>query len=416
MITEAMRAKLKPLSPKAKASIMADGWMTVWEGSVRSGKTVASLIAFMKYVLSSKETEFIMSGNTFASLVHNTIDCPFGLLNLFDPLITMRRDSAGSHCLFVLDKKIYLFGAHDESDYKRIKGLTVGGWYADEVATHPESFIVEAMSRTVASTDRRMFWTLNPCVPSHYIYKTFTDTWEGKKGYRRYHFTLDDNLALSAERKAELASQFVGRFRLMNILGLRVAAEGVIYDGFTSDNLYEDTGDTFWNYPKYVACDYGTTNPCVFLDCMMSDQGRVFVKREFRWDSRKEMKQKTDDQYVEDMKRFVGPPDTCEHTLVVDPSAASFIVALRVAGYIVIAAKNDVLDGIKRVSSLIAKKRLFINRECKGLVAEMERYIWDEKASARGEEKPLKTDDHGPDALRYFCMTCLGDLEIYAEE
>jgi phage terminase large subunit len=128
------------------------------------------------------------------------------------------------------------------------------------------------------------------------------------------------------------------------------------------------------------------------------------------------MQQKTDDQYVEDMKKFVGSPDTCEHTLVVDPSAASFIVALRVAGYIVIPAKNDVMDGIKRVSSLIAKRRLSIHSSCKGLIAEMERYLWDEKASRYGEEKPLKIDDHAPDALRYFCMTCLGALEIYTEE
>lgn len=399
--------KLKPLSRKAIASIMARGWITVWEGSVRSGKTVASLIAWMLYVCNSKEKQFVMTGNTFASLVHNTIDGEFGLLNLFEGLLTMKRDGSGAHCLYILGKKILLFGAHDESDYKRIKGLTVGGWYADEVATHPESFIVEAMNRTVASQDRRIFWTLNPCVPSHYIYRNFTDLWEGSKGYNRFHFTLDDNLSLSDERKEELASQYVGRFKAINILGLRVAAEGVVYDSFTQDLLYSEP-PCLENSVKYVACDYGTINPCVFLMCEQNADGMIYITREFRWDSRKMMAQKTDEQYVEDMKAFAGLPENTECNIIVDPSASSFITALSMAGYCVIKGNNDVMLGIRRVSSLMARKRIKISRECVGLIAELEAYCWDEKAcQQRGEERPLKVHDHGPDALRYYCMTAL---------
>lgn len=412
--------KLKPLSPKARASLRANGWMTVWEGSVRSGKTVASLIAWMSYVMNSPEPEFLMSGNTFTSLINNTITNEFGLINLFEPHVVLKSDQAGAKCLFVGDKKIYLVGANDESAYKRIKGRTVGGWYADEVATQPESFIVEAMSRTVASTDRRMFWTLNPCVPSHYIYKNFTDTWEGQPGYIRFHFTLDDNLALTEERKKELANQFVGRFKLMNIYGLRVAAEGVIYDSFDTEAIYHDTRELpnqpkFYVHQKFIACDYGTTNPCVFLEIQMSDQGEVFVKREYRWDSKKQMQQKTDEQYVEDMHKFVGNPDTCEHTIIVDPSAASFIAALKLDGYIVIPANNEVLDGIKRVSSLFSQRRLKIHASCKGLISELERYVWDEKASLNGLEKPVKQYDHAPDALRYYANTVLNTFDIFRD-
>jgi PBSX family phage terminase large subunit len=399
--------KLKPLSKKAIASIKTRGWMTVWEGAVRSGKTVASLIAWIVYVCNSPERQFVMTGNTFASLIHNTIDGEFGLLNLFEGLLTMRRDASGANCLYIMGKKILLFGAHDESDYKRIKGLTVGGWYADEVATHPESFIVEAMNRTVASQDRRLFWTLNPCVPSHYIYRNFTDLWEGSPGYHRFHFTLDDNLSLSDERKAELANQYVGRFKAINILGLRVAAEGVVYDCFTQDLLYSEPPN-LENAVKYIACDYGTINPCVFLLCEQNADGMIYVTREFRWDSRKMMAQKTDEQYVEDMKNFAGPPDKTDCNIIVDPSASSFITALTMAGYCVIKGNNDVMLGIRRVSSLMARKRLRISRECTGLIAELEAYCWDEKAcQQRGEERPLKINDHGPDALRYYCMTAL---------
>lgn len=405
--------KLKPLSVKAKASILADGWMTVWEGAIRSGKTVASLIAWILYIIRSPENVFFMSGNTFGSLVRNTISGDFGLLNLFDPLIEMTKDKSGASVLKIGGKVIYLFGAHDDADYKRVKGLTAGGWYADEVATHPESFIVEAMARCAVSTDMRMFWTLNPTFPSHYIYSKFLDKWEGKPGYRRYHFTLDDNLAMTEERKRNLASQYSGRYKSIYIMGLRVAATGAIYDNFSQSCIYKGKPEeNVEDCPRYICCDYGTVNPCVFLECTISRTGVVYVLREFRWDSRVKMIQKTDAAYVQDMVGFVGQPDVCDCVIVVDPSAVSFITALQYEGFFVKAANNDVLPGIMKISSLIGQNRLRIHESCKGLIAEMESYAWDEKSVNSGVEKPLKVRDHGPDALRYYVNTCLSSFEL----
>lgn len=407
--------KLKPLSRKARASIKANGWMTVWEGAIRSGKTVASTIAWMIYVARSKENVFIMSGNTLGSVIRNTITGDFGLLSLF-PAASLTKDRAGSTIITFGRKVIYLFGAHDDSDYKRLKGLTAGGWYADEVATHPESFIVEALARTAVSSDRRIFWTLNPVVPSHYIYTKFTDVWERQKspGYLRFHFVLDDNLAMTEQRKRELEQQYTGRYRAMYIYGLRTAAEGVIYDGFErSKALYSEIPDDVrFDKQKYVACDYGTINPTVFLECAVASDGKVYVMREFRWDARKKMSQKTDGQYVDEMRKFVGSPDACEHTIIVDPSATSFIAALKMEGYMVLNGKNDVQTGIMRVSSLFAQDRIRIHQSCTGLISELELYIWDESAALNGEERPLKVNDHGPDALRYFCMTALTKYDL----
>lgn len=406
--------RLKPLSHKARASIKATGWMTVWEGAIRSGKTVASLISWMLYIARSPENVFIMSGNTLGSVIRNTIVGDFGLLAMF-PEAILTKDKSNTTIVRLGDKIIYLFGAHDDSDYKRLKGLTAGGWYADEVATHPESFIVEALARTAVSRDRRIFWTLNPVVPSHYIYTKFTDVWEEQQapGYLRFHFTLDDNLAMTKERKAELESQYTGRYKAMYILGLRVAAEGVIYDGFNRNMLYSQIPDgvTFSDI-KFVSCDYGTINPCVFLECALGSDNRIYVMREYRWDSRKEMAQKTDEQYVEAMHKFIGSPEECEHQIIVDPSASSFITALKIDGYSVIQGKNDVLPGIRRVSSLFGLNRLRIHESCTGLISELELYVWDEKAAQNGDERPLKTNDHAPDALRYYCMTALTVFDL----
>ena len=168
--------RLKPLSPKAMASVFADGWMTVWEGAIRSGKTVASLIAWLRYIQSSKERIFFMTVKSHGSLMRNCIIGDFGLLNLAYPYAVLTKDEAGTSVIKIGDKVIYLFGANDSGSYLLLKGLTAGGWYADEVSSHPENYITEALARTAVSTDRRNFWTLNPCMPSHYIYPKFTDT------------------------------------------------------------------------------------------------------------------------------------------------------------------------------------------------------------------------------------------------
>jgi phage terminase large subunit len=124
------------------------------------------------------------------------------------------------------------------------------------------------------------------------------------------------------------------------------------------------------------------------------------------------MIQKTDAAYVKDMVGFVGQPDVCDCVIVVDPSAVSFITALQYEGFFVKPANNDVLPGIMKISSLIAQNRLRIHSSCKGLIAEMESYAWDEKSVSSGVEKPLKIRDHGPDALRYYVNTCLSSFEL----
>lgn len=412
-MTEEEISKLKPLSHKARASIKADGWMTVWEGAIRSGKTVASILAWLMYLKNSKEKVFFMSGKTYGSLIRNVIEGDFGILALGAPDVKITKDRTGSTVLILGDKKVYLFGASDDGAYMRLKGLTAGGWYADEIATHPESFIVEALSRTAVSTDRRIFWTLNPTFPSHYIYSKFLDRWEGSEGYRRYHFTLDDNLAMTEERKRELANQFSGRYKSIYILGLRVAATGAIYDNFDREQvIFRDMPDDIIESQHVIACDYGTVNPCVFLECVFSESRIVYVLREFRWDSRIKMQQKTDAAYVQDMIKFIGTPDECDSVIIVDPSASSFITALRMEGFFVKSAENDVLNGIMNISSLLGQGRLKIHESCTGLISEMEGYSWDEKSISTGTEKPLKIRDHGPDALRYYVNTCLGSLDI----
>jgi PBSX family phage terminase large subunit len=358
----------------------------------------------------------IMSGRTVEALKRNVIDGEFGLLAMLDRLAKYHR---GDNVLTINTatgtKICHCFGANDEQSYTKLRGLTAGGWYADEVSQQPLSFIEEAFRRTIASGDRRHFWTLNPETPLHYIYTSYIDIYEKEKlkGFHLWKFYLDDNLAITDERKEELKRQYHGIFYQRYIKGERISAEGRVYDTFGESCLYNNAEKPKFEGNKFrrsIAVDYGTHNACVFLDCYFNGK-IVYIDNEYRWDSEKEQLQKTNSEYADDMEQFIklsyGNPQ-----IIVDPSAAAFILELQRKHRYVRPAGNDVMNGIQTVSTLFGNGKLKINRDnCSELIKELEGYAWDKKAALRGEEKPIKERDHGADALRYYCYT---DVPSYA--
>ena len=89
---------------------------------------------------------------------------------------------------------------------------------------------------------------------------------------------------------------------------------------------------------------------------------------------------------------------------MVDPAAASFILQMRRFHMKSKRATNEVLDGIRNVATYIAERKLKVSSECTHLIEELHTYSWDEKAQARGQDVPLKVNDHCVDALRYNVM------------
>ena len=91
--------------------------------------------------------------------------------------------------------------------------------------------------------------------------------------------------------------------------------------------------------------------------------------------------------------------------VIVDPSAASFIEALRRrSGFKVRQANNDVANGIRCVADYLLNGKIIIHRRCAATIREFGLYRWDEK---QDNDKPIKENDHGMDETRYFAMTVL---------
>ena len=74
---------------------------------------------------------------------------------------------------------------------------------------------------------------------------------------------------------------------------------------------------------------------------------------------------------------------------------------------------NDVRAGIDRVAQMLRpqgianKPKLYIMRQCKNLIAEIQEYVWKESRDGQGnlKEEPRKVFDHAVDALRYVVMS-----------
>jgi PBSX family phage terminase large subunit len=409
-----------PNSPVREAGgIIADG-------AIRSGKTVSMSLSYTMWSMENYDGQnFIMAGKTISSFKRNVLQ------NL-----KLMLTSRGYHWIYHISGNFpnmlevsrngrtnyfYIFGGKDEGSQDLVQGITAAGAFFDEVALMPESFVNQATAR--CSVEGATWWfNCNPAGPMHWFKLEWIDK-RIKKRLLYLHFTMDDNLSLSEKVKEKYRAMYAGVFYLRYIKGLWAVAEGLIYTMLTDDNLYTDQERPVAlknTAMKAITVDYGTTNPCVFLE-VWDDGQTIWIDQEYRWDSRSEEArrsanpQRTDAQYADDMTEFMGMEPQNQCMVVVDPSAASFITELRSRGLYVKPANNEVADGIRVVGSLLAKRNIRINKDnCKGLISEMQSYVWDDKAAERGEEKPVKQKDHGPDALRYYCYTVLPKWRIGA--
>lgn len=380
------------------------GFINILEGSVRSGKTFIVNLAWTLFILNSPHNVFLMSGESTDSLYRNVIG---DMIFILGRNRAVYQDSAKGGAQLVIHcngetKVCYCRGGSKANDEGKIRGITIGGWMADEITLHHESFVKQALSR-MSLEGAKAFWTTNPDSPYHYIKTEYIDKAQEKR-YCHWHFNLDDNLVLSEEYKKNIKNAYAGVFYKRFILGLWVLSEGVIYDMFSKDKHSVPTIDRKYTQ-IYISIDYGTQNPTTFGMYGKDDTGQWYKIKEYHHSGREEKLQKTDVEYADDLEKFMDHDKNI--TVIVDPSAASFIAELRKRVIKVRKAKNDVLEGIRNVGNAL-KNRLILFNDCNiETFKEFETYIWDEKASLKGEDKPVKENDHHMDNLRYFVNTIL---------
>lgn len=377
------------------------------DGAIRSGKTVCMSLSFVMWAMETFEEENLaMCGKTIGSFRRNVL-APLKLMlrsrgyafedHRTDNLLTVTKGDVTNY--------FYIFGGKDESSQDLIQGITLAGIFFDEVALMPESFVNQGTAR--CSVDGSKFWfNCNPEGPRHWFKREWIDKKKAKQ-LLYLHFTMDDNLSLSERIKDRYRGQYAGLFYDRYILGKWVMAEGIIYDMFSPEKHVVKLDDIAQDLIPawYVSIDYGTQNATVFKLWQKAKDGTWYCVKEYYYSGREQRKQKTDAEYVQDLKAFIG--DAKPKAVIVDPSAASFIEAIRQAGLPVMKADNDVLDGIREMAKMLTLGRIKYVDTCERTFEEFGLYEWDQKATDRGEDKPVKDNDHCMDADRYFVRTVL---------
>lgn len=384
-------------------------WFNVAEGGKRGGKNVLQTLCFCTLLEEHPNKLHLIAGVSQTTAKLNILDCDgFGLLNFFEGRCKEGKYKDRS-CLYVKtktgEKIVLVSGGAKDGDEKYIKGNTYGMAYITEANECHPKFIKEVFDRTLSSSDRKIFHDLNPKAPGHWYYEDVLGFHEAKQacnsgyGYNYGHFTIADNLSVSDEQLCfNLGTYEKGTvWYERDILGHRKIAEGLVYS-FGEDNITDEQ-------PKgaeyYISVDYGTLNP--FSAGLWSVSGSKAVRiKEYYHDGRKTQKQLTDEEYCDAIEELAKGFDI--KRVIIDPSAASFIAALRKRNFHTQQANNDVKDGIRRTAVYLRDGNIKIHRSCVDCIREFGLYRWDEKAT---EDKVIKENDHAMDECRYFCNTIM---------
>ena len=395
---------MRLLSWWCPSSKVKDRDAVICDGAVRSGKTMFMGISFALWAMASfSGRKFAVCGKTITSIRRNLIS---DLLPYLRSIGFEVRELVSKNRFTLTYKNVsnefYLFGGRDEGSYALIQGVTLAGVLFDEVTLQPESFVNQACAR--CSVEGSKFWfNCNPEGPNHWFYRQWIKNLR-RRNALYMHFTMYDNPSLSDKVRKRYEAMYSGAFYRRYILGLWSAAEGRIYDFFDDSYIKPVPKCEFSRY--FVSCDYGTYNPMSMG--LWGEHGGVWYRiKEYYFASRREGYQKTDAEYAADLTAFTTGYDI--RCVVVDPSAASFIEALRREGFSVRRADNNVLTGIRKTASLLKNGKLVICDTCRDAIREIGGYVWQ---STGAGDAPKKEDDHAMDEIRYFAATIAAGDDI----
>ena len=322
--------------------------------------------------------------------------------NVLEPMRNLYGDAlvgsiSSDNTVWLFGEKCYCLGAEKVSQVSKIRGASIKYCYGDEVADWSEE-VFELLKSRLDKEYSCFDGTFNPQYPGHWL-KQFLDS---DADIFSQTYTIDDNPFLPDGFKENLKKEYAGTvFYDRYILGLWKLAEGIVYPMFSEDR-HVVHGDPDGSGVYYISIDYGTMNPTA-MGLWRVHRGEAVMMKEYYYDGRAMRKQKTDEEYYQDLEEFAGSKKI--ERVIVDPSAASFKESIHRHGkFAVWDADNSVLDGIRLTATLLQTGRLKFHESCDNTFKEFRSYMWDEDA---GEDKVIKENDHAMDMVRYFANTVM---------
>ncbi|WP_432679351.1 terminase large subunit domain-containing protein [Rhodococcus pyridinivorans] len=408
-----------PISRKQALSVglaqadAAKSQMNLWEGAVRSGKTVGSLFAYMmKMAKGTGEGEAVIIGRTRDTAYRNLIS-PLQNVTMFGDWASQVKYNRGAPTAEILGRTVHVLGSSDVRSEGIIRGMTIEISYCDEITLMAEEFVNQLMARHSVE-GAWMGATTNPDGPRHFLKKDYIDR-RHERGHRVFHFELEDNRRYLPDGYIEnLSQQYKGLWHDRFIRGLWTMADGVIYDMFDPKvHVVETLPDM-----QQILCigiddgSGGNAHPAAGILLGLGIDNCLYAMAE--WNPGKG----TDADRSKSLRRFLGTHGQPDY-LFVDPSAAGLKFQLYRDGFAnIVNATNSHKIGIGLTSSLLATQQLRIHASCTNLLGEIPGYVWGE------DGEPVKEDDDFCDGLRYaiassraFWMPYLPNIhDVYSSE
>ncbi len=401
----------------------ADG--IILDGSIRAGKSLPESVSYIDWGMATYSGENLgMAGKTMGALRRNVIGPLKRVLPGRGYKVHDFRSAEEPRLEISKGRKtnyFYLFGGNNEKSQDPVLGFTGGGFYFDQVELMPKSFVETAEGR--CSLDGSKLWyNCNPQGCNHWVYLEYLQKLVEKR-LLHLHFLMSDNLSLSQrtieryERRWPKGSVFYRR----NISGLWVAAEGRVYSFFDPEPGHGFVVDTIpEHFTQFlVGLDYGIANP--FSAALWGLSGGVwYALQDFSWDSKKQQKQKTNPEYIEDLARlcYWNGKAVQPTKLLIPPEEPGFQREAKQSRhwqlYNVRDADNAIMPGIEDLTTLLASGHLKIWKKCEETIYGINELLWDEKKQAQGQDMYIKggsgAPDHSADKSRYLAREAAKQL------
>ena len=380
--------EIKTFSPK-QAEILRfaynDEETLICDGAVRSGKTIVMTLSFVLWAMTYfNHTNFAICGKTVSNAERNILrpfqqieGMPFTLnYKISNRMLTVQSGNKENY--------FYLFGGKDESSYALIQGLTLAGVLFDEVALMPQSFVDQAIARTLSFANAKIWFNCNPESPNHWFYKEWITNPDRK--YKHLHFLMKDNPILTQKEIQRAESLFTGVFYDRYIRGMWVRAEGIIFPEFANNPdrwiiKREDVPKTFRTVE--VGFDIGGNGSAYALTCT----GQGYDGVQYRL---KAQKKQAEDMAMDDIEKFVV--EFCEECERIYGVKIGMINCDHVAVIV-----NTINDNTKYTADLCYKPPLedrvflysklfstdkikFVDGMCDDLIEEMQNLVFDDKS------------------------------------
>jgi phage terminase large subunit len=202
------------------------------------------------------------------------------------------------------------------------------------------------------------------------------------------------------------------RYRRLR-LGEWVAAEGLVYEGWSGDAHLVGRFAIPHGWPRYWVVDFGYVHPFVMQWWAEDPDGRLYRYREIY------MTRRLVEEHVELAMRL-SADEPRPSAIVADHDAEDRATFERKSGFATVAARKNVSAGIQAVAERLqlmgGRPRLLFLRDSvverdAALIEqgaptctedEFASYVWNLSASRRKGEEPVKAHDHGLDATRYM--------------